>query len=53
MMSQESLALLLRSVNLPSFSMHYQEVAEKLKAKAGTSHDTCVTLWSWKLKAEG
>jgi len=33
MMSQESLALLLRSVNLPSFSMHYQEVAERAESE--------------------
>jgi DNA replication protein DnaC len=33
MMSQESLALLLRSVNLPSFSLHYQEVANQAESE--------------------
>lgn len=33
MMSQESLALLLRSVNLPSCAMHYEEVAQRAEAE--------------------
>jgi DNA replication protein DnaC len=33
MMSQESLALLLRSVNLPSCAMHYQEVADQAEGE--------------------
>lgn len=33
MMNQESLALLLRSVNLPSCAMHFQEVAEKAESE--------------------
>jgi DNA replication protein DnaC len=33
MMSQESLAMLLRSVNLPSCSMHYQEVADQAESE--------------------
>jgi DNA replication protein DnaC len=33
MMSQESLALLLRSVNLPSCAMHYQKVADQAESE--------------------
>jgi DNA replication protein DnaC len=33
MMSQESLALLLRSVNLPSCAVHYQEVADQAESE--------------------
>jgi hypothetical protein len=52
-MSHESLAFLLRSVNLPSCAMHYQEVASRAESDGAISQDICVTLCRWRLKPDG